>query len=78
MIVWHSSAIAAGESPLDAYYKQQAKGDAPPPPIDNDQYYVAPGQYIDYQHSARSAAPPAVKPSINCNSIGDAPSCISD
>ncbi len=79
LMAWDSNAIAASGSPLDAYYKQQAAGEvqAPLVPTDNDQYYVAPGQYIHHYGEQHPNASSSTK-SNSCNSIGDSPSCISD
>lgn len=69
-------------SPLDEYYKQQAiqQGGAQAAPVDNDQYYTAPGQYNQkyYGTPGQYTAPPTRGSGSGCNSIGDSPQCLGD
>lgn len=71
--------VLAQSSPLDDYYKRQSSGGAQAAPVDNDEYYYAPGQYIDkYYGTPGQYTPPAKSAYQSCNSIGDSPSCLGD
>lgn len=79
LLVSAIAAQAAGDSPYDAYYKQQAAGTGAPPPVtDNDQYYIAPGQYMPNGQYVAPPAPTQQPRSKGCSSIGDSPQCLGD